>query len=85
LTGRARKHPVGVIIDEFQQTIALGGRASEGQIRAAIQDLTPGTMQTSLASLEQQSILRREYRREASAWRFEDPLFKGWIVASVKG
>jgi hypothetical protein len=48
-------------------------------------DLTPGTMQTSLASLEQQSILRREYRRDVSVWRFEDSLFKGWIVASVKG
>jgi energy-coupling factor transporter ATP-binding protein EcfA2 len=35
---RDRKHPVGVIIDEFQQVIALGGQSAEGQIRAAIQD-----------------------------------------------
>ncbi|MGH9847488.1 MAG: hypothetical protein ACREEM_53020 [Blastocatellia bacterium] len=48
-------------------------------------DLTPGTMQTALASMEQQSILRREYRRDSSIWRFEDPLFKGRILATVKG
>lgn len=29
--------PVGLVIDEFQQLIELGGRAAEGQIRAAIQ------------------------------------------------
>jgi AAA+ ATPase superfamily predicted ATPase len=62
-----------------------GGQGLTGKAVLKALDLTPGTMQTSLASLEQQSILRREYRRDASAWRFEDPLFKGWIVASVKG
>ena len=31
------KHPVGLIIDEFQQLIELGGPRAEGQIRAAIQ------------------------------------------------
>jgi len=34
---RTVKHPVGLIIDEFQQLIELGGRSAEGQIRAAIQ------------------------------------------------
>ncbi|MGD0730280.1 MAG: ATP-binding protein [Terracidiphilus sp.] len=29
--------PVGLIIDEFQRVIELGGRAAEGQIRSAIQ------------------------------------------------
>jgi len=29
--------PVGLILDEFQRVIELGGRAAEGQIRAAIQ------------------------------------------------
>jgi len=35
---RDRKHPIGVIIDEFQQVISLGGQSAEGQIRAAIQE-----------------------------------------------
>jgi AAA+ ATPase superfamily predicted ATPase len=35
---RDRKHPVGIIIDEFQQVIAFGGQTAEGQIRAAIQE-----------------------------------------------
>jgi hypothetical protein len=42
-------------------------------------------MQSALASREQQSILRREYKRDNSTWRFEDPLFKGWILGTVKG
>ncbi|MGH9835194.1 MAG: AAA family ATPase [Blastocatellia bacterium] len=29
--------PVGVILDEFQKVIKIGGRAAEGQVRAAIQ------------------------------------------------
>jgi len=32
--------PVGLIIDEFQRVIELGGRVAEGQIRAAIQTHT---------------------------------------------
>jgi hypothetical protein len=35
--------------------------------------------------MEQQSILRREYKRDSSIRRFEDPLFKGWILGAVKG
>jgi uncharacterized protein len=35
---RGRRQPVGVIIDEFQRLIELGGPNAEGQIRAAIQD-----------------------------------------------
>lgn len=31
------KKPVGVLLDEFQKVIELGGRAAEGQIRAAVQ------------------------------------------------
>ncbi len=31
------KQPVGLILDEFQQLIELGGRAAEGQLRAAVQ------------------------------------------------
>jgi DNA-binding transcriptional ArsR family regulator len=31
------KEPVGLIIDEFQKVIELGGESAEGQIRAAIQ------------------------------------------------
>lgn len=36
LAGQARQ-PVGVIIDEFQKIIELGGASAEGQIRAAVQ------------------------------------------------
>ena len=32
-----KSRPVGLVIDEFQKVIELGGRAAEGQIRAAIQ------------------------------------------------
>lgn len=32
-----KTRPVGLVIDEFQKLIELGGRAAEGQIRAAIQ------------------------------------------------
>ncbi len=35
---RRLKHPVGVIIDEFQRLVELGGESAESQIRAAIQD-----------------------------------------------
>ncbi len=31
------KHPVGIILDEFQKLIELGGESAEGQIRAAVQ------------------------------------------------
>lgn len=34
---QAEARAVGVVIDEFQKLIELGGRAAEGQIRAAIQ------------------------------------------------
>jgi hypothetical protein len=35
--GQPRNRPVGLIVDEFQRVIALGGSDAEGQIRAAIQ------------------------------------------------
>jgi hypothetical protein len=60
-----------------------GGQGLTGKAVLKALELSPGTMQTSLASLEQQSILRREQRRDGSIWRFEDPLFKGWLLASV--
>lgn len=34
---RAKQQPVGLVIDEFQNIIHLGGRQAESQIRAAIQ------------------------------------------------
>ena len=34
----AVKRPVGLILDEFQHIIELGGRSAEGQLRAAVQD-----------------------------------------------
>ncbi len=46
-------------------------------------DLTPGTMHKSLAALEARSIVRREYEKTAMIYRFEDPLFKAWILASI--
>jgi hypothetical protein len=34
---QSKNRPVGLIIDEFQKVIELGGKAAESQIRAAIQ------------------------------------------------
>lgn len=63
----------------------FGGQGLTGKAVLKAVDLTPGTMQASLAAMEQTGILRREYRRENSVWRFEDPLFKGWIAATIRG
>ena len=82
--------PQWAILTAAQQRALLGvarhgGQGLTGKAILKSLDLTPGTMQASLASMEQQSILRREYKRDSSIWRFEDPLFKGWILATVKG
>jgi uncharacterized protein len=36
-TDQPEKQPTGLVIDEFQKVIEVGGKAAEGQIRAAIQ------------------------------------------------
>ncbi|MGH9841458.1 MAG: AAA family ATPase [Blastocatellia bacterium] len=47
--------------------------------------LTSGNISKSLQSLEKSAILRKEYQGEETIWRFEDPLFKQWILASTRG
>ncbi|MGH9844944.1 MAG: AAA family ATPase [Blastocatellia bacterium] len=46
-------------------------------------DLSPGTMQKALQALEAQAILRRDYQDVEVRYRFEDPFFKAWILAST--
>jgi len=46
-------------------------------------DLSPGTMQKALQALETQAILRRDYQGMEVRYRFEDPFFKAWILAST--
>jgi hypothetical protein len=46
--------------------------------------LTSGNISKSLQSLEKSAILRKEYQGEETFWRFEDPLFKQWILASTR-
>jgi AAA+ ATPase superfamily predicted ATPase len=82
--------PQWAILTAAQQRALLGtarhgGQGLTGKAVLKSLDLTPGAMQSALASMEQQSILRREYKRDSSIWRFEDPLFKGWILGTVKG
>jgi hypothetical protein len=48
-------------------------------------DVTAGTMSKSLAALEQRNIIRKESVQTSQQFRFEDPLFKQWILATVKG
>lgn len=61
-----------------------GGQGLTGRAVLKPLDMAAGTMQTSLQALEHQSILRKEFKQASSSWRFEDPLFKGWIRATVK-
>lgn len=46
--------------------------------------LTSGNISKSLQSMEKNAILRKEYPGEETVWRFEDPLFKQWILASTR-
>lgn len=46
-------------------------------------DLSPGTMQKALQALEAQAILRQDYQGMEVRYRFEDPFFKAWILAST--
>ena len=48
-------------------------------------DLTAGTMSKSLLALERMSIIRKEVAQATQQFRFEDPLFKQWILATIKG
>jgi hypothetical protein len=68
-----------------QKALALIARgATEGLMsRATLKrlDMTSGTMHKSLAALENRSLVRREYEAEAVRYRFEDPLFKAWILS----
>jgi hypothetical protein len=60
------------------------GRTAGGLMSKAILkrlDMTPGTMHKSLLALENRSIIRREFADTTAVYRFEDPLFKAWILA----
>lgn len=57
------------------------GLHSKQTLRKA--DVTAGAMHKALQALERQAILRAENRAGESRHRFEDPLFKSWIVAST--
>lgn len=46
-------------------------------------DLSPGAMQRALQSLENFSMIRRDYQTGVVVYRFEDPFFKGWILHST--
>jgi len=46
--------------------------------------LASGNVGKSLQSLEKSAILRKDYQGEETVWRFEDPLFKQWILASTR-
>ncbi len=62
------------------------GRTAQGLMTKAILkrlDMTPGTMHKSLLALENRSIVRREFTGTAAVYRFEDPLFKAWILATT--
>jgi hypothetical protein len=48
-------------------------------------DLAAGTMRKSLLALEQRNIIRKEYVQATQRYRFEDPFFKQWILATIKG
>ena len=48
-------------------------------------DLTAGTMSKSLLALERMNIIRKEVAQATQQYRFEDPLFKQWILATIKG
>ena len=48
-------------------------------------DLTAGTMSKSLLALERMNIIRKEVAQATQQFRFEDPLFKQWILATIKG
>lgn len=62
------------------------GQPTEGLTSKAILkrlDMTPGTMHKSLLALETRSIIRREFSGTSAHYRFEDPLFKAWILAET--
>jgi DNA-binding MarR family transcriptional regulator len=62
------------------------GRMAQGLMSKSILkrlDMTPGTMHKSLLALENRSIIRREFSGTSAVYRFEDPLFKAWILATV--
>jgi hypothetical protein len=42
-------------------------------------------MRKSLLALEQRNIIRKEYVQATQRYRFEDPFFKQWILATIKG
>jgi hypothetical protein len=46
-------------------------------------DLSPGSMQKALQSLENFSMIRRDYQTGALTYRFEDPFFKAWILSAT--
>ncbi|MGH9844271.1 MAG: AAA family ATPase [Blastocatellia bacterium] len=70
-----------------QRALALVARDTNGGLMSKTilkrLDMTPGTMHKALAALESHSIIRREYEKTAVIYRFEDPLFKAWIVSSI--
>jgi hypothetical protein len=48
-------------------------------------DMTAGTMRKALLALEQRNIIRKEFAQATQRYRFEDPFFKQWILATIKG
>ncbi len=62
------------------------GREARGLMSKAILkrlDMTPGTMHKSLQALENRSVIRREFVGTTPLYRFEDPLFRAWILATI--
>lgn len=70
-----------------QRALALVARDTNGGLMSKVilkrLDMTSGTMHKALAALESRSIIRREYEQLTALYRFEDPLFKAWILAST--
>ena len=71
-----------------RKTLAVIARGADRRLLSKqilrLTGLTSGNISKSLQSMEKNAILRKEYPGEETVWRFEDPLFKQWILASTR-
>ncbi len=76
------------LVPNQRKTLAVIARGADRRLLSKqilrLTGLTSGNISKSLQSMEKNSILRKEYPGEETVWRFEDPLFKQWILASTR-
>lgn len=77
------------LVPNQRKTLAVIARGADRRLLSKqilrLTGLTSGNISKSLQSMEKNAILRKEYPGEETVWRFEDPLFKQWILASTRG